>query len=65
MLYMQTFNKLILPFAVVLLGLAAPVVAGLYLSAWFDLPKGVVMVLIFLATSYLFLDLIRSFEKKK
>ncbi len=62
---MQLLNKLLTPFLVVLLGLAAPVVAGLFLAAWFDLPKFWVMVLMFGATSYLFVDLIRSVDKKR
>ena len=62
---MSIFRKIFAPFVAVFLGLAAPVLAGLYLADMFELPKLVAMLVIFVAVVFLFWDLVKSYDKKQ
>jgi cellobiose-specific phosphotransferase system component IIC len=61
---MSIFRKIVTPFVAVFLGLATPVLIGLFLAALFKLPTFPVMLIIFAATIFLFWDLVKSYDKK-
>jgi hypothetical protein len=61
---MRLLRKVFSPFIAVFLGFTAPVLVGLYLAALFSLPRLPVMLLVFVATVFLFLDLVKSYDKK-
>ena len=59
------YQNIILPFAVLTYGFIVPVFIGFSLSMAFEMPRLMVMLMIFGLAVLLYIDLIKSYDKKR
>ena len=59
------YQNVIIPFAVFSYGFIVPVLIGFFIAATFEMPKLLVMLMMFGLAVLLYVDLIRSYENKK